>query len=116
MVENDPNVRVMSKDERNDYDGMTIDEKTGQPGDQPQAERTSQYQQSGRHTGGPGFSIHTMGWQDLLFRNTSWTTRLALLLGAVAVIAFLLFIALPIVLTVVGIGAVVWLIMRFLFQ
>lgn len=118
MAENDPKVHVMSQDERNDYDGMTIDETTGQPGDMPQEQSAPKfrYQGSGSRTQGSGFSIHTLGWRDLLFGNVSWTTRLAIVLGIVAVAAFLLFVALPILLTIVGVGAVVWLLMRFFFH
>jgi hypothetical protein len=115
MAEDDQKVRVLSKDERNAYDGMTIDETTGQPGDTPREQEAPQFQyrrtnERVRHS---GFSIHTLGWKDLLFGNTSWMTRIALLVGFLAIMGVVLLFVVPTVLTIVGIGLVVWLVMQF---
>ena len=115
MAEDDQKVRLMSKDERNDYDGVTIDETTGQPGDIPREQEKSQfrYRRTNERVRHSGFSIHTLGWKDLLFGNTSWMTRIALLVGFLAIMGILLLVVFPTVLTIVGIGLVVWLIMQF---
>ena len=114
MAEDDQKVRVMSKDERNDYDGMTIDGTTGQPGDTPREQETPQFQyhrtnERVRHS---GFSIHTLGWKDLLFGNVSWMTRIALGLGFLAIMGFVVVIIVPTLLTVVGIGLLIWLVLQ----
>ena len=115
MTEDDQKVRVMSRDERNDYDGMTIDETTGQPGDTPREQEAPQfrYHRTNERPRHSGFSIHTLGWKDLLFGNTSWMTRIALLVGFLAIMGVVLIFVVPTVLTIVGIGLVVWLVMQF---
>ena len=114
MAENDQKVHVMSQDERNDYDGMTIDETTGQPGDKPQEQARPEfrYQRPHGQSRGSGFSIHTLGWKDLLFGNVSWMTRIALGLGFLAIMGFVVVIIVPTLLTVVGIGLLIWLVLQ----
>ncbi len=102
MEEKDPEVRVMSNSERNDYDGITIDEDTGR-----EEERV-------RHTDHVIF--RTFSWKDLLLGRMGWTAGIAIILTLLAIAAFVVFILGPILLVLAGVGIVVWLVMNLFFH
>lgn len=108
----DANVREMSQSEKYGYQGMTIDE-TGSAGEE---EHETFYRSPG---GGSRIFVrgiqlgHSGTWMEKLLQNY-WLSRLAIGLVVAAIATFLFFVALPIMLTVAGVGIVVWLMLRFL--
>lgn len=101
MEQEEGKVRVMSRQERNDYDGVTIEE--GGSSDEEQPKTGFGYQ---------GVRIHTLNWQDLLASRGNWWQRALMIAGAAAVLAFLFFVALPVIFVLVGVGVAVWLVLR----
>jgi hypothetical protein len=104
MEQEESKVRVMSPDERNAYDGITIEEGGGQ-------ESRSRQEQYGRDFG-RGFQLHTFGWKDLLFGQKNMLQRVLMLAGIAAVLAFLFFVAVPVIIVMLGVGVVVWLVLQ----
>ncbi len=100
----DEKVHVMSPEEKTRYNGITIEETPEQSG--------QQYRQSKQERTGPGIFIKHIDLGSLTGGN--WAMKLAVLLLVAAVVAFLVFIALPVALIGIAIGAVVWLILSFL--
>ncbi len=99
--EKDPQVRVMSRQEKEEYQGVTIDENPD-----AEEERVETPRSRSRiyvHSSFGNTSLGRMGW---------WGTKLLLVVGGAALLAFLFFVALPVLLLVVGAAAAVWLIMR----
>ena len=103
MDEKNPQVRVMSNSERNDYDGVTIDETTGAE----EAPKQDPYQR---------ITFHTLGWKDLFSRNSTWLTRVAVVLVLLAVAGIFIFAVMPVLLVLAGVGIVAWLLMNFFFH
>ncbi len=98
--EKDPQVRVMSRQEKEEYQGVTIDENPD-----TEEERVETPRSRSRiyvHSSFGNTSLGRMGWG----------TKLLLVVGGAALLAFLFFVALPVLLLVVGAAAAVWLIMR----
>lgn len=93
-------VRIISKEEIVEYQGVTIDT------DSEQEKRRHSYETDG-------------GRQQIFVRkisvgNSSWLTRLLTIVIFAAIAAFLLFVALPVALIGIGVGIVVWLVLSFL--
>ena len=107
MEQEESKVRVMSPDERNAYDGITIEEGGGQ-------ESRSRQEQYGWDFG-RGFQLHTFGWKDLLFGQKNMLQRVLMLAGIAAVLAFLFFVALPVIIVLLGVGVAVWLVLQLFF-
>ncbi len=105
MEQEESKVRVMSPDERNAYDGITIEEGGGS-----QESRSRQHYDS--RDFGRGFQIHTFGWKDLLFGQKNMLQRVLIAAGIAAVLAFLFFVALPVIIVVLGVGVAVWLVLQ----
>ncbi len=107
----DSKVRVMSDADHYNYTGETIDS-----GDFSQTHAG----QSGYRPTGGHFGVCRSGWRqlwDILTGSSgSWMMRLALIIGGIALISFLFFVALPIMLTIVGIGLVAWFFLHLLFN
>ena len=104
MEEKEPQVRIMTRSEKNDFDGVTIDEDTGKE----ETREKSEYQ-------GSRILFHTIGWKDLFFGHSGWLGRLAFF-GAILIIAgFLLFAVMPIVLVMLTVGGVIWLLLNLFF-
>lgn len=82
-------VRVMSGSERYSYDGETINQ---------QGERVSQEETDGY------FRPHVY----VVKSSSSLLTKLAVILAAVAILWFIIFVALPLGIVFVAIGAAVW--------
>lgn len=101
----EPKVHVMSDDEKTQYDGITIDETSGK------AEETVRPQDYRPWEGGSGIFMKHIHWSGL---GGNWVMKLALLVLVAAVAAFVVFIALPVALIGIAIGAVVWILLSFL--
>lgn len=109
MAEEKDNVRVMSHEETDDYEGVTIDEGSGQPQDKPRPQQEEFFRQQDIDD---LFSVHRLTWKDLLWKRRSWKQRLALIGGTVVVVGFLVFFALPALAFFVGAAAIAWLLMQ----
>ena len=96
----EPRVRVMSEDEARDYQGVTIEEHKDGSGQRVEDAQNRYGSADGLH--GSGIRIHTFGTAS----SMNWLT------GA-AVVAFLVFVALPVLLAAAGIGVAAWLLLRF---
>lgn len=107
MEQDESKVRVMSRSESANYDGVTIEDGNGDSGAK-ESTRGFNYR-----TGDFGqiFTVHKLGWRDLLLGQGGWQ-RALMLVGAVAVLGFLLFVALPVLIVLLGVGVAVWLVMR----
>ena len=101
MEQEEGKVRVMSRQERNDYDGVTIEEGSNSDDEQSKAD-----------FGYRGVRIHALNWQDFLSSRGNWWQRALMIAGVAAVLAFLFFVALPVILVLVGVGVAVWLVLR----
>lgn len=105
----EPRVRVMSEDEARDYRGVTIEEHPDEDG-----RRVEDTDNPYNHTDDPlrnsGIRIHTFSTAG----HMSWLTKAALAVGGAAIVAFLLFVALPVLFVAAGIGVAAWLLLRFL--
>lgn len=103
----EPRVRVMSEDEARDYQGVTIEERK-EGGEQRVEEPQDRYGRAD-DLRGSGIRIHTFGTAS----SMNWLTKAALVVGGAAVVAFLVFVALPVLLAAAGIGVAAWLLLRF---
>ncbi|WP_033171007.1 hypothetical protein [Selenomonas sp. ND2010] len=102
MEEKEPEVRVMSDSESNDYDGITIDESTGRE------------EEKIKHT--DHIVFQTLSWKDLLFGRISWVNRIAIILTLLAIAAFVIFVLGPLMLVLAGVGIVVWWVINLFFH
>ncbi len=100
-----PEVRVMSKEEKNLYTGVTIDESI---------DDTVHRQENHAYT-------KQRNRAKVFFKNfnsdsfgSNWMTKIAVLLLVASVVGFIVFIALPVALIGIAIGAVVWFLLSFL--
>jgi len=97
-------VRVMSREEKASYDGITIEEDTGRSSeDGPRFYKRSVFDDA-------GVRIHSF---HLGQGNRNWVN---LVLGGIiiaAVLAFLFFVALPVVLVLVAVAVVVYVVLSF---
>ena len=59
---------------------------------------------------GSGIRIHTFSTAG----SMSWLTKAALVVGGAAVVAFLIFVAVPVLFVAAGIGVAAWLLLRFI--
>ena len=96
----EPRVRVMSEDEARDYQGVTIEEHKDGSGQRVEDAQDRYGSADGLH--GSGIRIHTFGTAN----SMNWLTKAAL-------VAFLVFVALPVLLAAAGIGVAAWLLLRF---
>lgn len=108
MDEKESRVRIMTNSEKNDFDGITIEEDTGK--------EESRYSHGRKKYSSGRILFHTMSWKDLFFSKSGWLTRLAVLLAVLAIAGFFLFAVMPIVLIMLAIGVVVWLLMNLFFS
>lgn len=106
MEQDESKVRVMSPSESEHYDGVTIEE--GGESRPRQSAGGFRYQ-----TGNFGqvFTVRTLSWRELLLGPGGWQ-RIFMLVGAVAVLGFLLFVALPVIVVLLGVGVAIWLVLR----
>lgn len=106
----EPRVRVMSEDEARDYQGVTIEERKDS-GEQHVEEPHDRYGRADDLRGSSsGIRIHTFSTAG----SMSWLTKAALVVGGAAVVAFLIFVAVPVLFVAAGIGVAAWLLLRFI--
>ncbi len=120
---NAENVQTMNNSDTHNYDGVTIEEENNFRKESFNNTQNSQYNNgsyyrqshtrfyktySNRRNSGP--KIHFF---NLTPSKTSWLTKGLIALGGAAVLAFFFFIALPVLLTLVGVGIVAWIIFNF---
>ena len=102
----EPEITVLSPDERDDFHGMTIQQgNEREPGpDYPQwpADGNQEYRSEG-----PGHRVYV---RQVSFgsQSTSWLTKLVI----AAVIGFLLFVALPVALIILAVSSLLWWLFR----
>lgn len=113
-MEEKDNVRVMSHEERNDYEGVTIDEQSGEPEDKPQEKERIYFNEGTRPE--DLFSFRRVTLKDLLWTQRTWKQRLMLIGGTVAVVGFLIFFALPALAFLAGAVAIAWFLMQLLLR
>ena len=105
----EPNTRVLSDDERRDFDGVTIEE----VGDSVHVDSTpsnvnEDYQRSEEFNQyGPHVKVYS-------FNSTSWLSRIILIIILAVVLAAVVFFG-GIILSVVGVVILVWAIVSFIF-
>lgn len=97
-AEEEARVRVMTRAEKRDYQGVTLEEDGG-------AGEDIRFERRQNPWGG-------IRWTSV--RAASWTDRLLVIAIVAAVLAFVVFVALPVALFVVFIGAAGWLLTRIL--
>ena len=113
-MEEKETVRVLTKDEKNSYEGVTIDENGGEASYSP-------YQQKEAHRYYRVYSSHSpfargLNMSGLIFGN-DWRTRIvriAALIGVTAVLVLFVSFVLPVLLGALGLGLAAWFILRLL--
>ena len=97
MEQDESKVRVMSPNESDNYDGVTIEEG---------GERQSRQSAGGFHhragNFGQVFTVRTFSWRELLLGPGGWQ-RILMLVGAVAVL---------VIVVLLGVGVAIWLVLR----
>ena len=99
--EQDAHLHVMTENERHQYTGITIDETSQQEHTNFRAYRNGREKNS--HVFVKSFGL-----------GSNWASKMAIILLVAAIVSFIVFIALPVALIGVAIGALVWLILSFL--
>jgi len=107
MEQDESKVRVMSRKESADYQGVTIEEGSGES----QSSKGAGGFRYGTGDFGRVFAVHNLSWKELILGKGGWQ-RILMLLGAVALMGFLLFVALPVIVVLLGVGVAVWLVLR----
>lgn len=108
-------VQTMSNREINNFDGITIEDENNYRKETTQ-ENQQQYQQSynNRYYRSPRSSGIKVRYINLGGKSSSsWLTRGLMAIGGIAIIGFFFFVALPALLTLLGVGVVAWLIFHF---
>lgn len=105
-------VQTMSNREANHYDGVTIEDENNIHKEQYQqnSHQQSYHQRRYYHSPRNGFKVRYI---NLGGNSTNWLTRGLIAIGGIAILGFFFFVALPVLLTVLGAGIVAWLIFRF---
>lgn len=112
-------IQTMSKRETNTFDGITIEDTNNYRKESSAQEQSSQseysYQNNNntRYYRTPRSNGIKVRYVNLSGKSSSWLTRAFIALGGLAVVAFFFFVALPVLLTLVGAGLVAWIIFRF---
>ncbi len=107
--------QVMSNREVNNYSGVTIEEENNVH----KETASSQTYNYNRNTNG-GFYTSRNGMNVRYVRlggssrRSSWLTKGLFAIGGLAILGFFFFVALPVLLTLVGVGIVAWIIFKFL--
>lgn len=105
------NVQTMTDREARNYSGVTIEEEGNyQKETAYKDESNSSYHQTYQSPGGVKVRYVRLGGRS---SSSGWLTKGLFALGGVAVLGFFFFVALPVLLTVLGAGIVAWLIFKF---
>jgi hypothetical protein len=92
-------VHVMSQEEKDGYNGVTIEETSS---------GRSHFKEEPK-SGNRKIYINTFG-----LGNSNWLVKVSLFVLVVAILAFVVFVALPVILVGAAIGIIVWLILSFI--
>lgn len=92
-------VHVMSKEEKEAYSGITIEEPSN---------RREHFEGSTKSNNRKIY-VNTFG-----LGNSNWLVKISIFILIVAILAFVVFVALPVILVGAAIGIVVWLILSFI--
>ena len=106
------NVQAMSGREADSYSGITIEDEGNYKKESTyrETQENKTYRQTYSRPGGVRVHYMRLGGRS---SNSGWLTKGLLALGGAAVLAFFFFIALPVLLTLLGAGIVAWIIFRF---
>lgn len=91
-------VHVMSKEEKETYNGVTIEEPSF---------RREHFEGSAKNDSRKIY-VNTFG-----LGNSSWLVKISIFILVAAILAFVVFVALPVILVGAAIGIVVWLVLSF---
>lgn len=112
-------IHTMSKRETNTFDGITIEDTNNYRKEASAQEQSTQSEYSYQNTNNtryyraPRSNGIKVRYINLGGKSSSWLTRAFIALGGLAVVAFFFFVALPVLLTLLGAGLVAWIIFRF---
>ena len=108
--QNIQDVQTMTSSEARNYSGVTIEDENNfrKENSYQYRQNQSRYQQ-GYRSGGMKVRYVRLGGSS----SRSWLTKALIAVGGIAVLGFFFFVALPVILTVLGAGVVAWLIFRF---
>ena len=98
------NIRVLTPEEKSHYNGVTID--TGDNREDIRGENINQQYYQER----PNQRVYV---KNVNLNQSNWLAKIAIFLIIATIAAFMVFIALPIVLIGIGVGIVVWLVLSF---
>ena len=99
------NIRVLTPEEKSHYHGVTID--TNDNREDIREENINQQYYRERVN-------QRVYVKSVNLNQSSWVSKIAIFLIIAAIAAFMVFIALPVVLIGIGVGIVVWLVLSFL--
>lgn len=106
------NVQTMSSSEANNYSGVTIEDENNFRKENSYQNRQNQTNTNYRQAYRPNsmkVRYIRLGGNS----TSSWLTKGLIAIGGLAILGFFFFVALPVILTVLGAGIVAWLIFRF---
>lgn len=108
-------VETMSQNETHGFSGVTIEEENNSAKEQDTTRNTSQQNPYTRYqnTYRPRNNSSRVRYVRIGGSNSNWLMKAVIGVGALAVLGFFFFVALPVLLTLVGAGIVAWLIFRF---
>lgn len=98
------NIRVLTPEEKSHYNGVTIDTSDNREDSRGENINRQYYQER------PNQRVYV---KNVNLNQSNWLAKVAIFLIIAAIAAFMVFIALPIVLIGIGVGIVVWLVLSF---
>jgi hypothetical protein len=98
------NIRVLTPEEKSHYNGVTIDTSDNREDSRGENINQQYYQER------PNQRVYV---KNVNLNQSNWLAKVAIFLIIAAIAAFMVFIALPIVLIGIGVGIVVWLVLSF---
>ena len=98
------NIRVLTPEEKSHYNGVTIDTNDNHEDSRGENINRQYYQER------PNQRVYV---KNVNLNQSNWLAKVAIFLIIAAIAAFMVFIALPIVLIGIGVGLVVWLVLSF---
>ena len=104
-----PTVREMSAEERNNYQGITIDEQHNDA-----SYGSTNRGQSYRYGYSSRPKLFHLNLSSLFSGRYNFLMKIAMVVGAAAIAAFLFFVVLPSVALLIGVGVVIWFLLNLL--
>ncbi|MDF2566076.1 MAG: hypothetical protein K0Q53_2480 [Massilibacillus sp.] len=96
------NIRVLTPEEKSHYNGVTIDTNANREDIREENINQQYYQEK------PNQRVYV---KNVNLNHSNWLAKVAIFLIIASIAAFMVFIALPIVLIGIGVGIVVWLVL-----